>query len=137
MNFLLDTNVCIALINGTSEHVRARFDRALASKNQIFVSSITTFELWYGVFRSSRVRSNADRLEAFLRGPIGLASFDEDDSRTAGMIDADLNARGRPIGNYDVLLAGQAMDKDFIFITSNMSDFSHVKGLKCQDWAKM
>ena len=137
MNFLLDTNVCIALINSTSESVRKRFQRALASKHQIFVSSITTFELWYGVFRSSRPRFNADRLEAFLRAPITTWSLDEDDSRAAGLIEADLKAKGRPIGNYDVLLAGQAMEKDFILVTSNMSDFCNVKGLNCQDWARM
>ena len=101
------------------------------------MSSITTFELWYGVFRSSRVRFNADRLDAFLRAPITLLAFDEEDSRTAGLIEAELKAKGSPIGNYDVLLAGQAMDKDFTLVTSNMSDFFHVKGLSCQDWARM
>jgi tRNA(fMet)-specific endonuclease VapC len=136
MNFLLDTNACIALINRTSEHARARFDRALASKHQIFVSSITTFELWYGVFRSSRIRFNSDRLEAFLRAPVTIVPFDEEDSRSAGIIEAELRMRGRRIGNYDMLLAGQALEKHFTFVTSDISDFCHVKGLNCQDWAR-
>ena len=76
MNFLLDTNICIALMNDSSKAVRSRFERALAAKHQIFVSSIAVFELWYGVFKSSRVRLNSDRLEAFLDGPVGILLFD-------------------------------------------------------------
>lgn len=134
MNFLLDTNICIALINASSQTVRKRFDRALASKNQIFVSSIAIFELWYGVFRSSRVRFNADRLEAFLEAPVGILYFDDEDARAAGLINGELEATGKLIGSYDVLIAGQAMDKDLILVTANVSDFARVKGLSYQDW---
>ena len=137
MNFALDTNVCIALINGTSEQVRKRFDRALASKHELFLSSIVTFELWYGVFRSTRVRFNSDRLEAFLEGPVTILHFDEDDARAAGVVNAALRARGNLIGGYDTLLAGQAIDKDLTLVTSNISEFSRIKGLACQDWARV
>ena len=135
MSFLLDTNVCIALINGSSETVRRRFDRAVAAKHDIFVSSIATFELWYGVFKSSRIRFNADRLEAFLEAPITILPFDEDDARAAGAIYAALKTAGKLIGSYDILLAGQAMDKSLTFATANLAEFSRVKGLTCQDWA--
>ena len=135
MSFLLDTNVCIALINGSSETVRKRFHRAVAAKRDIFVSSIATFELWYGVFKSSRVRFNADRLEAFLEAPITILPFDEDDARAAGVIYAALKTIGKLIGSYDILLAGQAMDKSLTLVTANVAEFSRVKGLTCQDWA--
>jgi tRNA(fMet)-specific endonuclease VapC len=136
VNFLLDTNFCIALINDSSETARRQFDRALATKHEIFVSSIVLFELWYGVFRSSRVRFNSDRLEAFLEAPVGILSFDDDDARAAGLINAELKAGGKPIGSYDVLIAGQAIEKNLTLVTANISEFSHVKGLTCQDWAR-
>jgi len=135
MSFLLDTNVCIALINGSSETVRRRFDRAVSAKHDIFVSSIATFELWYGVFKSSRIRFNADRLEAFLEAPITILPFDEDDARAAGVIYAAVKTIGKLIGSYDILLAGQAMDKSLTLVTANVAEFSRVKGLTCQDWA--
>jgi len=135
MNFLLDTNVCIALINGSSDTIRTKFDRALATKSHICVSSIATFEMWFGVFRSSRVRFNADRLEAFLEAPVAVLPFDDDDARAAGLINAELKAKGKLIGSYDVLIAGQAVDKRLTLVTANTSEFSRVKGLACQDWA--
>jgi len=47
--YLLDTNACIAVINGTPKDVRRRFQRAVARNSVILLSSIVGFELWYGV----------------------------------------------------------------------------------------
>jgi tRNA(fMet)-specific endonuclease VapC len=123
-------------MNDSSKAVRSRFERALAAKHQIFVSSIAVFELWYGVFKSSRVRLNSDRLEAFLDGPVGILLFDDDDARAAGLTNAELKAAGKPIGSYDVLMAGQAIQKNLALVTANISEFSRVKGLTCHDWAR-
>jgi tRNA(fMet)-specific endonuclease VapC len=136
VNFLLDTNVCIALINGNSETVRKRFDRALAARNQLFVSSVAMFELWYGVFKSTRVQFNSDRLDAFLEGSVTILSFDEDDARAAGSLNAALKLSGQLIGSYDILIAGQAMHKNLTLVTADVSEFSRVKGLSWQDWAR-
>jgi tRNA(fMet)-specific endonuclease VapC len=123
-------------MNDSSEAVRRRFERAIAAKHQIFVSSIAVFELWYGVFKSSRVRLNSDRLEAFLDGPIDTLLFDDDDARAAGLINAELKAAGKPIGSYDVLMAGQAIQKNLTLVTRNISEFSRLKRLSCKDWAR-
>jgi tRNA(fMet)-specific endonuclease VapC len=135
MSFLLDTNVCIALINDSSEKVRRRFTRAVATKAEVFISSIAIFELWFGVFRSSRVRFNSDRLEAFLRAPAPILPFEDEDARTAGVINAELQLSGQPIGSYDVLLAGHAVARGLTLVTANVSEFSRVKNLSWQDWS--
>jgi tRNA(fMet)-specific endonuclease VapC len=136
MSFLLDTNICIALINSSSETVRGRLRRILALKSEVFVSSVVVFELWFGVFRSSRVRFNSDRLQAFLKAPLTILPFEEEDARTAGMINASLKTSGEPIGSYDVLLAGHAVNRGLTLVTANISEFSRVKGLSWQDWSK-
>jgi len=123
-------------MNESSQSVRSRFERAIAAKHQVFVSSIAVFELWCGVFKSSRVRFNSDRLEAFLEAPVGILFFDDDDARAAGLINAELKAAGKSIGGYDVLMAGQAIQKNLALVTANFSEFSRVKGLACQDWAR-
>jgi predicted nucleic acid-binding protein len=46
VTYLLDTNACIALINGAPSRVRARFEKASAAGEQIWISSIVAFELW-------------------------------------------------------------------------------------------
>ena len=133
--YLLDTNACIALINGTEINVRRRFTRALARESVILLSSIVAFELWYGVAKSQRKHSNTQRLETFLGGPLEWALFDEDDARAAGTVRAELETVGRPVGAYDVLLAGQARRRGATVVTSNTKEFARVRGLKWEDWA--
>jgi tRNA(fMet)-specific endonuclease VapC len=136
VNYLLDTNACIALINGDPVSVRRKFDKARTAGDQIFVSSIAVFELWYGVFKSSRVLFNTNRVETFLAGSATLLWFEDEDARTAGSVRAALEGAGKPIGVYDVLLAGQAMYRQLTLVTANVSEFSRVKGLLWQDWAR-
>jgi tRNA(fMet)-specific endonuclease VapC len=136
MIYLLDTNACIALINGTPASVRSRFQKALQGSGQICVSSVVTFELWYGVAKSKRVVLNTQRLETFLSGPVTVLAFEDEDSRTAGAIRAELELSGKPIGAYDVLIAGQALARQLTLVTAKVSEFSRVKGLLWQDWAK-
>jgi len=133
--YLLDTNACIALINGTEANVRRRFQRAVARDSVVLLSSIVAFELWYGVAKSQRKDSNRQRLEAFFAGPLEWTLFDEDDAQAAGTVRAELEAAGTPIGAYDVLLAGQARRRGAILVTSNTKEFVRVAGLKWEDWA--
>jgi tRNA(fMet)-specific endonuclease VapC len=133
--YLIDTNACIALMNGSEANVRRRFQRAVARKGTILLSSIVAFELWYGVSKSQRTDSNTQRLETFFAGPLEWTLFDEDDARVAGAIRAELEAVGQPIGAYDVLLAAQARRRGATLVTSNAKEFGRVRGLKWEDWA--
>jgi tRNA(fMet)-specific endonuclease VapC len=133
--YLLDTNACIALINGSDASVRRRFQRAVARDSIILLSSIVAFELWYGVAKSQRQEGNTQRLEAFFAGPLEWAQFDEADARAAGTVRAELEAVGKPIGAYDVLLSGQARRRGATLVTSNAREFARVAGLKWEDWA--
>ena len=90
MTYLLDTNACIALINGTPKDVRRRFQRAIAKEATMLVSSVVAFELWYGVAKSQRKEANTQRLRAFLAGPLEWTLFDEEDAREAGAVRAEL-----------------------------------------------
>jgi len=135
--YLLDTNACIALINGTPKPVRRRFQRAVTRDSVFLLSSIVAFELWYGVAKSQRHESNAQRLKAFFAGPLEWTLFDDEDARAAGAIRAKLETTGTPIGAYDVLLAGQARRRGATLVTSNVGEFKRVAGLKCEDWAAL
>ncbi len=136
VDYLLDTNACIALINGQPSTVRARMQKAAGAGSHILVSSIALFELWYGVAKSAQQDFNRKRLEAFLSGPVLVLPFDDADSHAAGTLRASLESTGKPIGAYDLLMAGQALRHQLTLVTSNVSEFSRVKGLDWQDWAK-
>ena len=136
MSYLLDTNACIALINGKPIAVRHRFQKAIDAGAQINVSTVAVFELWYGVEKSEHKEANTNRLQTFLAGPITLAAFEEEDAKSAGMIRATLEKAGRPIGAYDLLISGQAVRQKMTIVTANSKEFSRVKGLVWEDWSK-
>jgi tRNA(fMet)-specific endonuclease VapC len=134
--YLLDTNACIALINGKPPAVRARLAKALDGGAEIFVPSVVAFELWYGVAKSTRQEANSRLAETFFAGPVAILPFEDEDARSTGPIRAALETAGRPIGAYDLLIAGQALRRKLTLITSNAREFHRVKGLSWQDWAK-
>ena len=136
MTYLLDTNACIALINDRPVSVRIRFQKAVEAGSEMCVSSVVPFELWYGVEKSARRETNRARVETFLAGPIRSLAFDEEDAKTTGSIPAAMEAHGRPIGGYDLLIAGQALRRKMTLITANVREFSRVEGLLWEDWAR-
>lgn len=134
MNYLLDTNVCIALINGTSSMTRRRYFQATSHQIIPQTSSIVAHELWYGVAKSDRVAQNSNRLAAFLTSAVAVLDYTEQDAQAAGEIRATLESQGQRIGEYDTLIAGQAYARNLILVTANTREFGRVKGLVVEDW---
>ncbi|MFZ0803401.1 MAG: type II toxin-antitoxin system VapC family toxin [Terriglobales bacterium] len=134
--YLLDTNACIAVVNGKPQPVRIKLQEKFDDEARVFVSSVVAFELWYGVAKSARPAANAQLLTTFLAGPIGLLAFDDEDAKIAGGVRASLETMGRPIGAYDLLIAGQALRHKLTLVTANSREFGRVKGLKWEDWGK-
>src|SRR5439155_20868769 len=79
MRYLLDTNAGIALINRTSEPVRKRFSKAVESGEQVWVASVSLYELWYEVAKSVQTEANTLRLKVFLAGAVRVLEFGEED----------------------------------------------------------
>jgi tRNA(fMet)-specific endonuclease VapC len=136
MGYLLDTNACIALINRTSEPVRKRFSKAVESGEPLWAPSVSLYELWYGVAKSVQTEANTQRLKMFLAGPVRVLEFGEEDARYAGEIRNALERTGKPIGTYDLLIAGQALSRKLTLVTANAREFDRVKGLDWEDWGR-
>jgi tRNA(fMet)-specific endonuclease VapC len=134
VNYLLDTNVCIALINGSSAKVRSRFIQAVHRHAELTTSLIVAHELWYGVAKSQQVARNANALTVFLSREVTLLDYSEQDAQAAGEIRAELERQGQRIGEYDTLIAGQAFSRNLVLVTANTREFERVKGLIVEDW---
>jgi tRNA(fMet)-specific endonuclease VapC len=134
VNYLLDTNVVIALLRNRPAAVRARLRQVVSQGDVIAVSAVALYELWYGVMRSERRRENAERVRTFLSGDINIVPFDEEDAVTAGDLRAGLEKAGGLIGPYDLLIAAQALRCRATLVTANVSEFARVPGLVWQDW---
>jgi len=135
IEYSLDTNVCIGLINRTALRVRGRFAEVVRADSVLCVSTVVLHELWYGVEKSVRRAHNADRLRTFLSGVVEVLDFDDADARATGAVRAALERVGTPIGAYDTMIAGQAIRRGITLVTANTREFARVEGLMWEDWA--
>lgn len=130
--YLLDTDICIYLIKHKAS-VRARFERH--PLEAVRVSSVSVSELWYGVQKSAHVAKNRRALEKFLL-PIEIADYDWAAAEEYGVVRADLERRGTPIGSMDMLIAAHARSLRAVLVTNNEREFVRVPDLEVQNWAK-
>jgi tRNA(fMet)-specific endonuclease VapC len=131
MRYLLDTNAVIAILNRAEG--KAFVNMLKHRSEDVATSSIVMHELFYAAYKSARQARNLSVLEAL---QLTIFDFDGDDAREAGRVRAHLTQRGRPIGPYDVLIAGQALRHRMILVTANVREFSRVPGLACENWSR-
>lgn len=97
------------------------------------MSSITLFELWFGIAKSMRQDSNARQLLDFVPA-VEILPFDDEDARVTGHIRLALMRKGTSIGSYDLLIAGQAICRNLIVVTADFREFSYVPDLRWENW---
>ena len=129
----LDTNVIVELIRGRRPIVRRHYDDAYAADQPLAVSLIVLLELLYGCERSPRPDLERSSVQGWLES-MSVQPLDETDIRSAAQVRAQLHRVGQPIGPYDLLIAGQALARDWTLVTANTREFSRIEGLKVIDW---
>lgn len=129
--YLLDTSVCIAIINGTSSALVVRL-RAEDPAN-IRLSSITRSELFFSARHSANVAANLHLLELFF-APFLSLPFDDRCAEHYGAIRAELAGTGRAIGPHDLLVAATARAHGLALVSQKTRKFSRVVGLTVEDW---
>ena len=136
MSYLLDSNALIAILNGKPRAVRDRWVAVAGTSAAVATSSIVVFELSSGAYKSARPKKNIARLHTLLSSSLEVLAFDDEDADRAGQIRATLEAKGLPIGPFDVLIAGQALRRGLTLVTANTAEFRRVKGLALDNWEK-
>ncbi len=133
MMFLIDTNICIYIMNDHPPEVIQKF-RQIGVGN-ICISSITVSELQYGACKSKQIKRNMKRLDEFL-SPFEILAYDENASNYYGKIRSHLEKQGTVIEPLDMLIAAHALSKDLTLITNNEKEFNRIKSLKVKNWVK-
>ena len=133
MEYLLDTNICIYIIKKKPAEVFERFKKLTIG--DVGISSITLAELQFGIEKSSNSEKNREALAKFLT-PIEIIDYGFDATVEYGIIRAELEKKGIPIGPLDMLIASHAKSLDVILVTNNVREFERIAGLKIENWAK-
>lgn len=130
-DYLLDTNACIEILNGTHQVLADRF--AAESPATVRLCSVVKAELLYGARKSKHVAKVMSSLERFFE-PLESLPFDDSAAEHYGLIRADLARAGTPIGANDLLIAAVARSNDVTVVTHNFDEFARVVGLRVEDW---
>jgi len=133
MRYLLDTNICIYLIKKRPLELLEHFRQH--SPRDVGISTITLFELQYGIEKSQYRRKSEDALAKFLQ-PLNILHLDRSSAMEAASIRAQLEKKGIPIGPYDLLIAGLARSQDMILVTNNTKEFQRISGLTLENWVQ-
>ena len=131
MKYLLDTNICIYALKNRPPEVLDRL-RAVGPSG-VAISVITALELRHGAEKSQNAIEAHRKLDHFL-SPISTLAFDEAAALVGAKIRAALQQQGRPIGDFDILIAAQALSLEMILVSNNLREFSRVPGLRYENW---
>ena len=132
MRYLLDTNVLDDLAKQPDGSARRRL--AALDPSVVCTSIIVVAEVRYGLAKRPSVKLEA-ALAAVL-ATIDILAFDEPADRSYGVIRAELERAGTPIGANDLIIAAQAVARDLIVVTDNEREFRRVPGLAVENWLR-
>jgi tRNA(fMet)-specific endonuclease VapC len=131
IGYLLDTCVISDFVKGDTETLHRIKHTA---PNLLSISTITSMEIEFGLqLNPARAKIIAPVMSAILAN-IHILSYSEADAHAAAAIRANLQKRGTPIGAYDVLLAGCAVSRGLILVSSNTKEFQRISGLQLENW---
>jgi len=129
--YMLDTNICIYIINKRAENVLR-----LLQENKgkgLFISTITLSELEFGIENSDCREKNRMALLGFL-AIMDIKHFDENAAREYGVVKKNLKDKGCLIGPMDMLIGAHAKSQNMTLVTNNVDEFSRIKGLSVENW---
>jgi tRNA(fMet)-specific endonuclease VapC len=129
--YMLDTNICIYIIKKRPLGLLEKFNRI--PRNNLCISVVTYAELEYGVERSSSKKLNHDIIMDFVSN-LTVLSWDMDTARHYGKIRSNLEKKGTPIGNMDLMIAAHALSQKCTLVSNNLREFKRVKNLKYENW---
>lgn len=131
MTYLLDTNMCIALLSKKEDLLIQRLKQH--RPDEFYLCSVVKAELLFGAKNSSRVEENMQTLEKFFSQFFSLP-FDDRSAVFYGETRFKLRKSGKVVGTNDLLIACIAKAFDLIVLTRNRSEFLQIPGLRLETW---
>lgn len=126
-NYLLDTNIVIALLNG-DKTIPSKLDTA----ETVCISVTVIGELLYGAKRSQQVKRNTEKLKKFISKCLVL-SVNEDTAERYSTIKDFLMKKGCPIPENDIWIAAIAQQHGFALITRD-EHFYTIPDIVIEQW---
>lgn len=126
---LLDTDILSDIIR--NPHGRAA-GQAWRRPEAVCASIISAAELRYGALKRGS-RRLAESVEALLAS-LPILAWESPAELHYARLRIALEAKGKPIGANDMLIAAHALAVDCTLVTANEREFRRVPGLRVENW---
>lgn len=127
--YLLDTNICVALLKQSPLAVRQFNIKA----SQCYLSTIVIAELYKGAYYSQRIQQNLNTIEQFISLML-IVEFDRSAAEEFGEIQGELKRIGKPTGELDAIIGAVARSRQDILVTDNTRHFINIPNLQLENW---
>lgn len=131
LKYMLDTNIVIYTMKNRPDHMKRVFNQ---HHGQMCISAITLGELVFGAEHSQQVERNLIDIEKMV-SRLDVLPFGDKAAYHFGQVRAELYSIGKPIGPYDMMIAGHARSSGLKLVTNNLKEFERVQGLQVENWA--
>lgn len=128
MSWLLDTDHCIAILQGYLD-----VGRYVAAGDELFVTVVAVSELVYGAYMSALPEPNLQQVNLLLQG-VTVLPLEEAAARRCGHLKDRLRRLGTPLAEPDLQIAAIALENHLPLATHNQRHFSRIADLSLVDW---
>ena len=129
--YMLDTDICSYVLKQRPVSALEKF--ANTEKSSMSVSVVTAAELLYGVHKKPNQKIDVFVVDKFLSG-LKVLDWNKDAAHEYAKLRADLEKKGKPSGNMDMMIAAHALSLKAVLVSNNVKHFSHIPKLKTENW---
>lgn len=128
--YLLDTNICSALIKRNNDKVLEKL--AFIDNSLLVINWVVAGELQFGAMNKNSEKLT-QRVNAFLNS-LPILMPQPNIIQSYGKIRTELSQAGQIIGENDLWISAHAVAEDLIVVTDNTREFARVKDLTIENW---
>ena len=130
--YLFDTDMIIYSLKA-DEAVRRNLRRHL--HDPIKISAITLMELYYGAYKSKKIANNLAKIKT-IENTFEIITVSRELVEIFGVLKSGLEKTGKPLDDFDLILASTAMSHNLTIVTNNEKHFGRIDGLKMENWSR-
>lgn len=131
MKFLLDTCTISDFVKGDVNTLR---ELKSHPPHDLAVSVISIMEIHYGLSNNPAQAKKITQIIEALLASIHKIEYSNQHALQTAKIRTHLRKLGTPIGSYDLLIAGTALQNNLTLVTANEKEFIRVPDLKVANW---
>jgi tRNA(fMet)-specific endonuclease VapC len=130
--YLLDTDMIIYSLKA-HESVRRNLRRHL--HDSIKISAFTLMELYYGAYKSKKIANNLAKIKT-IENTFEIIPVSRELVEIFGVLKSGLEKIGKPLNDFDLILASTAMSHNLTIVTHNEKHFGRIDGLRVENWSR-